>query len=137
MGKFKFGQVVDIKKVKDLGIIVEKAALHPHHWVVAMRKKELENTVICIIDEKEIQSYKDVCWYCHSEVNSENDDTCQTCGWVICPSCGSCRKNGCLSSGIEIFDSIYKLKYNRKPKPICIDLDLEFDEIEDIKFKVD
>jgi hypothetical protein len=59
---------------------------------------------------------KDHCWNCQTLVNSENHNTC--------PSCGSCRLDKCMPSGIEIYDSIYKIK--KKPIVPYVDFELEY-----------
>lgn len=132
---FHSGQVVYVKKLKDIGLIIDESKTHPNNWIVKLRNKEEENINICIIPEKEISAYTHQCWNCHSTVNSSISETCKTCGWIKCPNCGSCRKSLCESDGVNIYTNFEELKHRLKNKPIVIDLEklgIEFDDDFDI-----
>ena len=36
-----------------------------------------------------------ICWECHNSVDNSFDYECNSCGWIICSSCGACKKGGC------------------------------------------
>ena len=38
--------------------------------------------------------YRNVCWRCHSNINSNYNRRCNKCGWYICNNCGACE-SGC------------------------------------------
>ena len=40
----------------------------------------------------------DHCWSCKRALDSDVDQKCETCGWMICPDCGAC-KQGCERKG--------------------------------------
>ncbi len=44
--------------------------------------------------------YKNVCWYCHAPVASDNAATpqCPKCRWYQCGVCGSCKRGCSFSS---------------------------------------
>ena len=35
-------------------------------------------------------TYSNVCWRCHSSINSNVNRRCSYCGWYICNTCGAC-----------------------------------------------
>jgi hypothetical protein len=56
---------------------LEKKGLSPRSIVKAKRFRE------------------SICWGCHSSVDNSFDYECNTCGWIICSSCGACKQGGC------------------------------------------
>jgi len=36
-------------------------------------------------------TYTNVCWRCHSSINSNVNSRCSRCGWYICKNCGACE----------------------------------------------
>jgi hypothetical protein len=72
----------------------------PNKYSVVIRNK---NTVeINFYHEDDIEHYENNCWNCNALVNSSQDETCVTCGLVICPICHKCKKGGCTPNGIII-----------------------------------
>ena len=52
------------------------------------------------LESKGIEKYlgdfrSTVCWSCKSSVDSDDSYKCLNCGWLICNSCGACKRNGC------------------------------------------
>lgn len=45
----------------------------------------MENTV------RGKRHYVNHCWHCKTHLDSELNETCLDCGWLICPICGSCE----------------------------------------------
>ena len=37
-----------------------------------------------------LYTYTNVCWRCHSSINSNVNKRCNKCGWYICNKCGAC-----------------------------------------------
>lgn len=73
------------------------------HWGVLIVNDGTIN--ICCVSEREIRPRMHHCWGedCrHSSLDSENNDTCPNCHWLICNVCGRCRFEGCVDNNITI-----------------------------------
>ena len=75
--------------------------------VVTVHAEECEHTE-CVILNQELglndqvvlaYTYQNVCWRCHSDINSNVNSRCSRCGWYICKRCGACEStcSRCLS----------------------------------------
>lgn len=104
MGRFKPGQVVKLKiGNRDLAWILAECKEPPQYWCVALRTKYENRTTITRIAEKDLVSYKNVCWNCdRTDLNSDEHETCGRCGWVKCPDCHKCAKPACSNNNLII-----------------------------------
>jgi hypothetical protein len=41
-------------------------------------------------DEEEDDSYVNHCWNCKETVDSDDQDYCSDCNWLVCSNCGCC-----------------------------------------------
>lgn len=122
MSKFKTGQAVKITHNGKFGQIVSGIKERNNKYSVVIRNNSRE-VEINFYHEDDIEHYENNCWNCNALVNSSQDETCVTCGLVICSICHQCRKGGCIPNGIIInqnkrpIKAKFKRKIDNKPLP--------------------
>ncbi|WP_226037738.1 hypothetical protein [Aquibacillus saliphilus] len=99
MISFASGQAAWSSLHKDICIIIGESKEPDHSYYAVMRKKQVDDLVIHLINQRYLSAYVYRCGNCKSEIDSSIDQTCAICGWVICSSCGTCKSKKCESKG--------------------------------------
>lgn len=87
--------LVDPKLLRQLEVKYGLAV--PDVWgeTLATESKSSQITPESSGSEEEHDDHRvDHCWSCKRALDSDVDQKCETCGWMICPDCGAC-KQGC------------------------------------------
>lgn len=100
----KSGSFPNKKRIKGVSLMIYNALEKLRDFYF---KKELSAALIEKIKKEKIRSglsfpkgnYINICWNCHSTIDTRVDEICGTCEWVRCPKCQACKDpkfGGCV-----------------------------------------
>ncbi len=89
----------DLQKVNDHQIVQQ--CLRKYYQWISWYGYQFEKDVLHKKETTKVpyDYYRDTkCWKCGRKITDLSADACNICGWLKCPHCGACKKDGCPGS---------------------------------------